>query len=386
LVRACYSAVNDVCQPQPYLQSSYRPCAAPPVVGFDAGIYSAPALSDVDGDGDLDLVSGEHGGTFVYWENTGTTTSPSFVQLTGGNNPLDGFSVGAYGSAPVFADLDGDADFDLVAGEEYGMFVYWENMGAPGFVQRTGNANPLDGFDMGFNATPVFADVDFDGDFDLVSGEYNGTLRLLENTTPISNPSFVEITGAENPLDGFSTTGGYAAPVHADLDGDGDFDLVSGDGPSGGVFLYFENTGCAASPVFAERTGAFTPLDGLAIGSYTTPTLVDFDGDGDIDLASGEDAGSFFYFENTGSALIPAFVQREGLANPLFALSAGLSSTPTLADFDGDGDLDLVSRESTGTLLYYRNVPEPEGWIGLAAGSAVLAFLDRKRRRPALKR
>jgi hypothetical protein len=58
-------------------------------------------------------------------------------------------------------------------------------------------------------------------------------------------------------------------------------------------------------------------------------------------------------------------------------------SAPVYTDLNGDGGLDLVSGESTGTFVYYINVPEPAGTLALAAGSGLLAFLARKRRRPA---
>ena len=86
------------------------------------GANSAPSLGDYDGDGDLDLVSGEDGGTFAYFRNEGSATSPTFVLVTGAANPLDGQDVGA-GSAPGAGDLDSDGDLDLVTGRSDGSFA-----------------------------------------------------------------------------------------------------------------------------------------------------------------------------------------------------------------------------------------------------------------------
>ena len=465
-----------------------------PLDGFSTAGYSSPAFADLDGDADLDVFAGEGSGAILYFENTGSALSPNFTARTGPANPFDGLGAASY-SAPAAADLDADGDLDVVVGEYDGTFTYLENTGTSlnaAFTTQTGVGNPLDGFDMGYNATPAFADLDVDSDLDMMAGEYDGTFRLFENTTPVSNPNFTEATGLANPLDGLSAVGGYSAPILADLDndgdldvvsgaydgsfqyfentglanapayteqfgsanpfdglnvvygsmlaladldddgdldmvagsyyggfayyentgtagsptfvertgsanpldglnvgyssaptlvdldGDGDFDLVSGEGADVGLFLYFENTGTANSPTFVERTGASNPLDGFSTGGFSTPTFLDYDYDGDFDLVAGDDAGVFFYFENTGSALTPMFTQGLGAANPFIGLSPGMSSTLTLGDLNADGSFDIVSGESTGTFVYY--VPEPLRWLALTAGSALLGFLDRRKK------
>jgi hypothetical protein len=144
--------------------------------------------------------------------------------------------------------------------------------------------------------------------------------------------------------------------------------------------------GLGAAPVGAEvlqytaLTGAANPLGAFDLGVGTAPAAGDLDGDGDGDLVVGVQLGSFRYLENTGSANSAAYVSRTGAANPLNALDVGSDSTPALGDLDGDGDPDLVSGEQTGTFRVYQ-LPEPGQGAMLGAGIALLGWLRRLRRR-----
>jgi hypothetical protein len=379
--------------------------AANPLDGEDVGYFSAPALADVDGDGDLDLVAGEQQGGLFFFENSGDASAPAFVAATGGANPFDGLGT-PYGSAPALGDLDADGDLDLVAGDYDGTFYTFENTGsaaAPAFTPRTGAANPLAGLDVGYYGSPALGDLDDDGDLELVAGRADGALVYFANTGDAADPAFTELPDAANPLDS-EEVGAFSTPALGDLDADGDLDLVTGD-PSGllfgfenraglfiprtgaddvfpiyggyttfsalgdldldgdldlvsgtfGEFSYLENTGTATHPAFVLRTGAANPMDGEDVGSHSAPALGDLDADGDLDLVSGTLAGSFAWYENTGSATTPAFVARTGAANPMDGQDVGSDSVPTLGDLDDDGDLDLLAGEFDGVFSFFEN-------------------------------
>jgi hypothetical protein len=331
-----------------------RTGAAHPLDGEDIGNYSTPTLGDADGDGDLDLVSGELGGSFKYYENTGNAANPTFVERTASDNPLDGENL-LFGSSPALGDLDGDGDLDVLAGKFDGTLLFYENTilrPSPSTVELIGPANPLDGVSGGIHATTTLGDLDGDGDLDLITGNFYGNFRYYENIGTALRADFVQRSGGTNPLNG-ADIGYDSAPTLGDLDGDGDLDLVVGE--STGQFNYFENTGTATAPVFAQQFGGDDPLIGQNIGEDSTPALGDFDGDGDLDLLVGEYLGVFNYFENTGTATSPVFTQVFGAANPLDGEDVGFNSAPTLDDLDGDGDLDVVAGANDGTFRYYEN-------------------------------
>ena len=109
------------------------------------------------------------------------------------------------------------------------------------------------------------------------------------------------------------------------------------------------------APAFTERTGAANPFDGVNVGFSSAPSFADLDGDGDLDAVVGVVDGTLHYFENTGTALAPAFTARTGAANPFNGVDVGYTGTPSFADLDGDGDLDAIVGASDGTLHYFKN-------------------------------
>lgn len=117
--------------------------------------------------------------------------------------------------------------------------------------------------------------------------------------------------------------------------------------------------GLGAAPAQARATlfgraltGAANPLAGQDIGLLAAPAAGDLDADGDLDLVSGETSGRFFVFENVAGELErTSYVA--GLLVP--ELDVGVFSTPAFGDLDGVADLDLVSGEYDGTFHYFRN-------------------------------
>ncbi|MCA9503424.1 MAG: VCBS repeat-containing protein, partial [Myxococcales bacterium] len=241
-----------------------------------------------------------------------------------------------------------------------------------------GSFDPLDAFDVGDGASPTLGDLDADGDLDLLVARSVGTYAYYENTGSATSPVLVERTGLANPLDG-AAEGAVAHPVFGDLDGDGDLDLVAREAT--GAFHYLENIGSRTAPVFVARTGLENPLPVGApeVGPPAKPALLDFDSDGDLDLVTAAEAGTVRFFENTGGAKNPAFVERTGVANPLDGLNVGPGAAASAGHVDRDGSPDLVFGALDGTFRTVY-VPEPAPGLLLAAGLALLRGLGRLRR------
>ncbi len=325
-----------------------------PFNGFDVGARSTPTFVDIDSDGDLDMFVGELDGNLNFYRNIGNAHVLTHIEITGATNPLNGIDIGSL-STPHFVDLDGDGDQDLVVGEDEGILNYYENVGDATraiFTARTGTANPFDTIDIGFNSNPAFADIDGDGDQDLLIGENLGDLNYYENVGTALASVYTLRIGAANPFDGIDI-GLSSSPDFVDLDRDGDQDLVIG--RDDGDLFYFENTGTALNPLYVERTGLSNPVIGIDVGTFSNPEFVDLDSDGDQDLVIGGLDGTIIQYLNDTPTFVAAYTQRTGAANPFSAIDIGIGSAPKLADIDGDGDQDLVIGGQLGNLFYYEN-------------------------------
>ncbi len=105
------------------------------------------------------------------------------------------------------------------------------------------------------------------------------------------------------------------------------------------------------TPVFS--TPVINPFGLADVGSYASPTLADIDGDGDLDAFVGDGSGNTQYFQNTGTANKPVFAA--AVTNPFVLADVGWASSPTFADIDGDGDLDAFVGGDYGNTRYFQN-------------------------------
>ena len=317
--------------------------------------YNAPALGDIDQDGDLDLTMGVLGG--AYGPNR--TTVENLYQFVQGDDGgfaavtsrlISTIDVGSE-SIPALTDLDGDGDLDLLVSNkiepeefETGALYVFENTGSatePAFHAR----GAVPDLPTAYHLAPAFGDLDGDGDDDMLLGEWRDRVMYYRNDGPGSSsgnrllPRWTLVDSAAATL----TRGRNTTPTLGDLDGDGDLDLLIGE--SSGALNYYRNDGGTRAPDFQLVSDEFQDID---IGRRSVPTLVDLDRDGDLDLAVGSEISGLRLFLNEGTAREPVFVEIEPFGPEVPAFT-----TPVFADIDGDGDLDLVTGGNGGGLVVY---------------------------------
>jgi hypothetical protein len=212
--------------------------------------------------------------------------------------------------------------------------------------------------------------MDGDGDLDLLLGMRNGYIFYLRNTGTVLSPVFEQQFASEALLDGVDMSYN-STPVVADLDADGDFDVIIGS--DSGFTAYFKNQGNAAAPFLLLSPDDLLPA--LNATQFCTPSFIDMDGDGDLDAVAGVEEGTLQLFLNTGTATMPVFETEPNPASPLFRVDVGGFSAPAFADLDGDGDLDAIVGEQDGNITYYERTGDCEP-LALACKESVTLPLN----------
>lgn len=306
---------------------------------------NAPSFADLDGDGDIDILSLDdyYGGTFAYFENTGTSTSPAFAAPV--TSPFNLPQSIGYGTTPKFVDIDDDGDLDLFVGQTYygPGTTFYENTGtptSPDFAAGVSLPFALTQPPTTYNYYQKldFADMDGDGDFDmLLNQSYNEGAFYYVNVGDTANAAFA----APVPGTAFGITAdGYATPIVYDIDDDGDYDIFALEDD----LVLFENTGTATTAVFAAPVLNPYPID-LTDIRVTYGDFIDINNDGIIDLAVGDYNGNIHFFIGNsidytgpgtidvceGSTLSASFLADDLLGNQV-TLSVTSSNTAIIPD------------------------------------------------------
>jgi len=278
-----------------------------PSITTTADGASSVYAADMDGDGDMDVLSASWNDDKIAWyKNDGAgffTAQPSITETADG-----AYSVYA-------ADLDGDGDMDVLSASWYDDKIAWYmNDGTGGFTAQSSITTAADG------AQSVYAaDLDGDGNMDVLSASwYDDKIAWYKND---GAGFFTAQTAITETADGAYSV--YAA----DLDGDGDVDVLSASGNDDKIAWYM-NDGAGS---FGAQQVIITAANG-AKSVYAT----DLDGDGDMDVLSASRFDSrILWYRNDGAGVFttqPAITTTANGANSVYA-----------ADLDGDGDMDVLS-------------------------------------------
>ncbi len=269
------------------------------------------ASADVDGDGNQDIVTSDYNGEIQWWKSD-LSTPPAFSAQS--PKIADSGSNGVYAFQAI--DLNKDTHMDIVAGHaDSNTIKYYENDGSQTpqtFTARTVST------DCGDVRHLHVLDIDGDLHFDIVAACFNGNNQgvMWYKNDGNSPPGWTAQQVA-------SFAGGVTVKA-GDMDGDGDIDIVASDHNLNRYMLY-RNDGASPPQWTAQIVDDVNELNAYYVD------IVDFNGDGHLDIIGSSEGNGVKLYLNDGNA-IPGFTENE-------IYSTGMG---TAVDIDQDGDYDIL--------------------------------------------
>ncbi len=369
-----------------------------------------PSFDDIDGDGDLDIITYSISGSHAEWyKNTSVESGKGLSALTfvledncwgkfferGTNEIIDlsndintckqGFADGIgternqrhAGSTILTFDADGDGDREALIGDiSFYSLNLLTNTGTNISAWMTDQDKFFPSYDVPFKIItfPVafYLDVDFDGKKDLVAApnkdnsteDYNN-VYFYKNTTDNTKPRFKYIDSTHFSKD-ILDFGSASKIAVADINADGLKDILVGSffymkerAEVDNRLTYLKNIGTPSQPKFKVEDKDFLTMSQYVSIKNLSPAFGDLDGDGDEDLFVGNSEGKLFFYENMAGAgqpmkFIPILtVFNDKSTTELY--DVGSDSTPLLIDLNEDGLLDVVIGENFGNINFYPN-------------------------------
>jgi hypothetical protein len=385
---------------------SWRPNGTQPAVNLYVTGQDIPDINDIDGDGDLDIVTFAQGGGHVElyrnvsvekgWKRdslifalqdacwgkmyeSGLTKALDLSPTAGKCAKVKGQQAAARdglhaGSTVLTFDLDNDGDKEVLLGDiSFSNINLAVNGGSKveAFMTSQVNNFPAEAsvpVDLDVFPAPFMLDLNNDGKRDFIactnapnSSEDQNCAWFYENTGTNQLPKFAfrqkNFFGDE-----MIDWGSFTAPTLGDVTGDGLEDLVVGVGnryiptrESETRLVLYKNIGSASKPKFELADDNWLNFIDYSKNTFIlVPHLGDLDSDGDLDLLVGEYNGSLIYAENTGgkgnAAIFPKQITNYA------AIDIGQQSTPFIVDLTNDGLNDLVIGERNGKFRFFPNL------------------------------
>ena len=385
----------------PLVYSDYNPGGNPNLLNLYCSSIGFPAITDIDNDGDLDILNFSVFGTTlqlhqnnrielglpsdsvryelkdVCWgdfaENTCSTTlnyCPTFLQWKKALQPETGSNLQSMhaGSCLTCFDGDGDGDKDLLLGDiSCDSMEYYYNTGSvqdahvDSATKKFPSSLPVK---MSYFPCSYYEDTNNDGARDLIvsplssaSAENFTSTWLYKNTGTDLNPifSFLENNFLQDSMLDFGT-GAY--PALTDENGDGLIDIFVGN------YGYFQsptyqsrlallrNTGSVQQPQFTLVTRNYGNLGSFNIQNMS-PAFGDLDGDGDQDMLVGDFNGTLTSFQNSAGSGSP--INLNFVTANWNNIDVGNNAMPQIIDVDRDGLKDLLVGGRNGKIFFFKN-------------------------------
>lgn len=318
------------------------------LISSDYGYAYGIGVADIDRDGDLDLTSANamaHNSTqnCLYWfENDGKGNFQRHVIAKDDPGRLERHQI---------ADINRDDFPDVVIVEnQHGHVVWYQNSGRPRDGQPWKRHFITKGNLPGAYDVAV-GDLDRDDDLDVAASSWStgNQFAWFENDGSPADGEWTKHSIEEN----IAETRTVRA---ADFDGDGDLDLL-GTASADGLVLWYENSGKPATEPWKRHL-----IDTAGRPLHGQPADMDGDGDKDVVLALGmsgqpgrqQPANQIAWYENAG---------KEGWKNHFIREPFEDGFEAVAADLDGDGDMDVVatSWRKPGRVAWFENTGDPKG-------------------------
>lgn len=332
-------------------------------IAADADIFMCPAHIDVNNDGKRDVLvspsapgSSENKTSSWYYMNTGADNAvvSTFVQDDFLQEHMIDVGEGCF---PVLFDYDLDGDKDLLigntgyyspSGQDVSKIALYRNDGTPLAPSFTFVHDDFAGIYAGnnnlMNLAPTFGDLDGDGDRDMLIGDFDGKLHFFRKDIG-SAENFVLAGANYQGID----VGDFAAPQLVDVNRDNKIDLLVGE--QDGRVRYYENTGTASAPVFTLITSTFGGVDVRAPGwysGYSVPLM--FDDNGSYTMVVGSERGWLYRYDNIEGNLAGTFTLSDSM---YVSWREGGFSSAAVADLNGDGLYDMIIGNYAGGVSYF---------------------------------